>query len=345
MTGAAGGKLLLFGEHAAVYGRPAVGVGVPWRLQLRFTAARAGDEPADEPASAERLRDACRRIGAGAPPAGTLEVRSEIPLGVGLGSSAALCVALARAVALAPAAGRAAARGERSLWSIAHRAEHAFHGSPSGIDTGLALLGGVRRFTLPAPGRLPAAHAIVVQGLYLIAGFVPRRGDTAAHVAAVRRRMRAGDDAVRSAIDRLGAIVAPACELLAASAAADRAVRLGALADEADELLAGIGVGSPAVAGVLAAARSAGATGGKISGGGGGGAFVAFVPDRGAGLAALDAVGESLPAGESLPTGASLPGGAGAAAALLAVEPAGVTVLADRCWPAPVVRRIALAAA
>lgn len=338
MTGAAGGKLLLFGEHAAVYGRPAVGVGVPWRLQLRFAAARAGDEPADEsgdqsPASAERLRDACRRIGAGAPPAGTLEVRSEIPLGVGLGSSAALCVALARAVALAPAAGRAAARGERSLWSIAHRAEHAFHGSPSGIDTGLALLGGVRRFTLPAPGRLPAAHAIAVQGLYLIAGFVPRRGDTAAHVAAVRRRMRAGDDAVRSAIDRLGAIVAPACELLAASAAADRAVRLGALADEADELLAGIGVGSPVVAGVLAAARSAGATGGKISGGGGGGAFVAFVPDRGAGLAALDAVGESLP------------GGAGAAAALLAVEPAGVTVLADRCWPAPVVRRIALAAA
>lgn len=335
MTGAAGGKLLLFGEHAAVYGRPAVGVGVPWRLQLRFAAARAGDE---SPASAERLRDACRRIGAGAPPAGTLEVRSEIPLGVGLGSSAALCVALARA------AGRAAARGERSLWSIAHRAEHAFHGSPSGIDTGLALLGGVRRFTLPAPGRLPAAHAIAVQGLYLIAGFVPRRGDTAAHVAAVRRRMQAGDDAVRSAIDRLGAIVAPACELLA-SAAADRTVRLGALADEADELLAGIGVGSPAVAGVLAAARSAGATGGKISGGGGGGAFVAFVPDRGAGLAALDAVGESLPAGESLPTGGSLPGGAGAAAALLAVEPAGVTVLADRCWPAPVVRRIALAAA
>ncbi len=340
MIGAAGGKLLLFGEHAAVYGRPAVGVGLPWRLRLRFAAARAGDESADSsgdqsPAAAERLRDACRRIGAGAgaPPAGALEVRSEIPLGVGFGSSAALCVALARAAARPRAAGgRAAARGGRSLWGVAHRAEHAFHGSPSGIDTGLALLGGVQRFTPPAPGRLPAAHAIAVPGLYLIAGFVPRRGDTAAHVAAVRRRMRAGDDAVRSAIDRLGAIVAPACELLAASAA-DRAVRLGALADEADELLAGLGVGSPAVAGVLAAARAAGATGGKISGGGGGGAFVAFVPDRGAGLAALDAVGESLPVG------------AGAGAALLAVGPAGVTVLADRCWPAPVARRIALAAA
>ena len=262
MTGEAGGKLLLFGEHAAVYGRPAVGLGVPWRLQLGFAPAREGDEAEQ---SAERLRDACHRIGVDSPPAGALEVRSEIPFGVGLGSSAALCVALARAVGDSEAA-----RSGRALWEVAHRAEHAFHGSPSGIDTGLALLGGLQRFTPVGPGSLPAAQEIAVRELSLVAGFVPRRGDTAAHVAAVRRRMQAGDDAVRSAIDRLGAVVEPACRLLAASAA-DRAVRLGALADEADELLASIGVGSPAVIELLAAARCAGATGGKISGGGGGG--------------------------------------------------------------------------
>lgn len=321
MTGEAGGKLLLFGEHAAVYGRPAVGIGLPWRLRLRFTAPRPGGEPHAE---AERLRAAWRRIGPGALPGGTAEVRSEIPFGVGLGSSAALCAALARAAS--------PDGGARSLWGAAHRAEHAFHGSPSGIDTGLALLGGAQRFTPPAPGQLPAAQAIAVRGFHLIAGFVPRRGDTAALVAAVRRRLQAGDATVRSAIDRLGAIVAPACDALSAPAA-DRAVRLGALADEADALLTGIGVGSPAVAGALAVARSAGATGGKISGGGGGGAFVAFAPDRLAGMAVLNAVGESLLGGA----------GTGAAAALLAVEPAGVTVLADRAWPAPAETRIALA--
>jgi mevalonate kinase len=324
VTGEAGGKLLLFGEHAAVYGRPAVGLGVPWRLRLRFLPAGEGDETG---AAAERLRDACRRIGVDAPPAGALEVRSEIPFGVGLGSSAALCVALAHAVG-----GAAAASGKRGLWDVAHRAEHAFHGSPSGIDTGLALLGGVQRFTPAGPGSVPAAQPIAAQRIHLIAGLVPRRGDTAAHVAAVRRRMQAGDDAVRSAIDRLGAVVEPACRLLAASAA-DRAVRLGALADEADELLASIGVGSPAVVELLAAARCAGATGGKISGGGGGGAFVAFVRDRDAGLAVLDAVGDSLPTGD------------GSAAALLAVDPAGVAVLADRGWPAPVTRRVRVIAA
>ena len=319
MTGQAAGKLLLFGEHAAVYGRPAVGLGVPWSLRLRLVPAREGDETG---AAAERLRDACRRLGIDAPPAGALEVRSEIPFGVGLGSSAALCVALARAVG-----GASAVSGERELWDIAHRAEHAFHGSPSGIDTGLALLGGVQRFTPAGPGSVPAAQPVAVQRIHLVAGFVPRRGDTAAHVTAVGQRMQAGDAAVRAAIDRLGAIVEPACRLLGASAS-DRAVRLGALADEAGALLNDIGVGSPVVADLLAAARAAGATGGKISGGGGGGAFVAFVPDRATGVAVLDAVAARLPAG------------AGSAVALLALEPGGATMLTGREWPAPVTRRV-----
>lgn len=320
MTGEAHGKLLLFGEHAAVYGRPAVGLGLPWRLRLRFLQARDGDETG---MATERLRDACRRIGAGVPLAGALEVRSDIPFGVGLGSSAALCVALARA------AGAAAASGERKLWGVAHRAEHAFHGSPSGIDTGLALLGGVQRFAPAGSGNVPAARPIAAQRIHLVTGFVSRRGDTAAHVAAVRQRMQARDPAVRAAIDRLGAIVEPACRLLAAPDA-DRAARLGALADEADALLNGIGVGSPVVAELLAAARAAGATGGKISGGGGGGAFVAFVPDRATGTAVLDAVTERLPAGD------------GSAAALLAVNETGAEVLGDREWPAPVARRVRL---
>ena len=319
MTGEAHGKLLLFGEHAAVYGRPAVGLGLPWRLRLRFLPARDGDETGT---AAERLRDAWRRIGADAPLAGALEVRSDIPFGVGLGSSAALCVALARA-----GRGAAAAPGERELWGVAHRAEHAFHGSPSGIDTGLALLGGVQRFAPAGSGNVPAARPVAAQRIHLVTGFVPRHGDTAAHVAAVRQRMQARDVAVRAAIDRLGAIVEPACRLLGAPDA-DRAARLGALADEADALLNGIGVGSPVVAELLAAARAAGATGGKISGGGGGGAFVAIVPDRATGMGVLDAVTERLPAGD------------GSAAALLAVDENGAALLGDREWPAPVARRV-----
>ena len=105
--------------------------------------------------------------------------------------------------------------------------------------------------------------------------------------------------------------------------------RLGGLADEADALLTGIGVGSPVVAELLAAARLAGATGGKISGGGGGGAFVAFVPDRATGLSVLDAVSARLPAG----TGS---------AALLGLDAGGATLLAERRWPAPFTRRVRL---
>ena len=180
------------------------------------------------------------------------------------------------------------------MWERAHRAEHAFHGQPSGIDTGLALYRGVQRFTPSGASRLPVAQPVAVVDLLLVVGYVPRAGDTAVHVAAVRRRMQAGDGEVRAAIDRLGEIALAAYPLLTSSAF-DRVASLGAIADEADQLLTGIGVGSPAVTEVLDAARFAGATGGKISGGGGGGAFIAFVQDRQAGRAVLDAVVDRLP--------------------------------------------------
>lgn len=316
MNGEAMGKILLFGEHAAVYGRPAVGLGLPWRLEARFTGTRAGDEAG---LASVRLRDACQRIGVMTPPESTLEVRSGIPPGVGLGSSAALCVALARAVG---------AEDSCDLWDVAHRAEHAFHGSPSGIDTGLAILGGVQRFMWASVDGVPMAKPVVAQGLFLVVGYVPRVGGTAVHVAAVQRRMQVGDGAVSSAIDRLGQISLEACALLATDSS-DRVDLLGSLADEADALLSSLGVGSSVLAEILSVARFAGATGGKISGGGGGGAFLSFVPDQEIGSKVLSSVAEHLPAGQS-------------AAALLCVSTGGAEVLATYGWPNSMVRRITL---
>ncbi len=319
-TGIAAGKLLLFGEHSAVYGSSAVGLGVPWRLKVRFTKILKGDEGG---AVAERLRDAYRRIAIPFHPSpeGSLEVRSAIPCGVGLGSSAALCVALSRAVGVQ---GHETTR----LYRAAHRAEHAFHGSPSGVDTGLSILGGVQKFTRSESHEIPVAEQISVSDLFLVVGYVPREGDTAAHVAAVRRRINAGESIVRSAIDRLGKIAQDACILLEVNDFS-RASKLGFLADDAHDLLTIIGVGSATVSELLEIARFAGATGGKISGGGGGGAFLAFVPDRETGLEVLNSIAKRLPL-------------EGSAVGLLHVGMNEVTVVAESKWPDVVIRRISL---
>ena len=79
---------------------------------------------------------------------GLLKVDSTIPRGMGFGSSAALCVAFVMA-GLSVLSGRLRYPFRRNLWQLSNRAEKLFHGTPSGIDTGLSLLGGMQAFVKP----------------------------------------------------------------------------------------------------------------------------------------------------------------------------------------------------
>ena len=103
-VGRASGKLILFGEHAAVYGFPAVGVSLPEKITVRLWADGAADWDLRDIAGRDRA--AIRRILAlmeGLLPELSslsrckVSVMSEVPRGLGFGSSAALCAALARA--------------------------------------------------------------------------------------------------------------------------------------------------------------------------------------------------------------------------------------------------------
>ena len=286
LIGSAPGKLLLFGEHAAVYGEPALGISLPWTAALRITPLSAA-----QCASCEWLPPlpaALAAMLAELPPAAEIEVRSRIPIGLGFGSSAALCVAAERALAAA----RRAEPSAGAIWRGAHEREKVFHGTPSGADTGLAAHPGVGFLSWPGAdggdGGLPRYESLPATELHLVVAAVPRRGDTRAQVAAVARRLRAGDDAAEEALRRLGRCSREARALLLQPRMP--ATALGALADAAHRLLAALGLADPRQDRLLQAGRAGGACGGKLSGAGCGGACYLVCRDAASAIRVLEAI-------------------------------------------------------
>jgi mevalonate kinase len=216
----------------------------------------------------------------GLAPGGTIRLRSELPIGRGFGSSAALCVALAEA-ALAAAGTPEAIRHRSLVWSIAHHAESYFHGSPSGIDTGLAALGGLLAF-MPRPPELPETWRIVMPSLNLVVGSLPRAEGAKALIAKIAQAASPAASPAELTLGQLGALAESATTLL--SQASYDPADLGALATEAEGLLAGLGLVDPGVAKLIELGRETGALGGKMSGAGGGGAFFLVYADEDAAL-------------------------------------------------------------
>ncbi|MGA2639785.1 MAG: hypothetical protein ABSG21_02640 [Spirochaetia bacterium] len=278
------GKLILFGEHAAVYGHPAVGVSLP-----EFTTVRLADAvlpewalgsilPEDRGAVAEVLSLLELSVpGFFAHGRCTVQIESAVARKAGFGSSAALCGAFARA-ALAHAGTDEDTGSITKAWSLAHDAERIFHGTPSGVDTGLSLLEGTCVLR-PRPPGLPDFSRVADRSLNLVVGAVPRDAACAALIGGLAERVSSGDRRTRAAIDELGGIAAEAAETLQRGAARIEE-GLGILARRAMDQLRSLGLSTPELDRLLEAAADAGAPGGKLSGAGGGGAFFAIGRDQ-----------------------------------------------------------------
>lgn len=272
--GRAGGKIILLGEHVVVYGRPAIAAGLPIGLEA---VVEDGDGPAlrtdvslaaDDVRPARMVADAAALVGLD-PARIVVRVRSELPAGRGLGSSAALSIATLRAVAAA--AGRTLGRDEELV--AGRRLEAIFHGTPSGIDPAAAALGTCFRFVRGDPPTVtPLATA---RPLPLVVAFPSQARSTGAAVGGLRGRWEADRERYESLFDDVAAVV----ERGAAAAAAGDLPALGRAFDDNQSLLATLGVSSPATEALVDAARRAGAHGAKLTGGGAGGAVIALADD------------------------------------------------------------------
>ena len=280
-TSSAPGKIILFGEHAVVYGRPALAVPVTKvHADVEVSdSARKGiwiDAPdvdlhaelnmlASDHPIASVIHNFLFLARVSPFPNLEIEISATIPVASGLGSGAAVTVALTRALA----AHLGHSMNDEDVNAFTYEIEKIHHGTPSGIDNTVITYARPVYFVKGQPPetfRAGEPFTIVIADTGIAA-------PTRESVADVRKLWESDKKRWENVFAEIGDI----------SFAARRVIEegwvkmLGALMDENQTLLQQMTVSSPELDTLVEAAHQAGALGAKLSGGGRGGNMIALV--------------------------------------------------------------------
>ena len=277
-------KLILLGEHAVVYGQPALAIPFsglkvrcviePWINGLTGTLhIKARELQLNQPLQVlpedNFLRKAVElvlvELGVSQTPTCKLTVYSDIPISAGLGASAAIAVATMRALS----AFLGHPLEKETLNRLAFETERLMHGNPSGIDNTVVVYeqpilfrkGELIEFVYPSKN----LHFLIADS-----GIKKATADTVAYLAQQRKRNPQFIEAALAEIGRIALFGRKAFEQGDLSA-------LGDAMNANQALLAQLDLSCEALEKLIVAARQAGALGAKLTGGGKGGNMLALV--------------------------------------------------------------------
>lgn len=290
------GKIILCGEHAVVYGEPAIALPVDQvhskTIIVPLPSAPAGEVRIVAPGiglytTLDKLNEnhslhlalmlIQKEFGISHFPACEIRVTTTIPIASGLGSSASITVSLTRAVAQF----LGHPLPDEVVNQIAFETEKIHHGTPSGIDNT------VITYQSPVYFRKgqPLERMAIKNGFTMLIADTGMPSSTAQMVKFVHDRWLEERKTFDSCFSRIGEICQMIYQVLRTADLKEQAHLL----TENHELLKTIGVSTSELDTLVNVALQAGARGAKLSGGGGGGNMIAIVDE-----ASISTVSEAL---------------------------------------------------
>jgi mevalonate kinase len=289
------GKVILLGEHAVVYGCPAlaipvtqVGAKVSIELDLSNPSIPSGGNwleriTIEAPAIGRKgslatyptkqrpdpiatlIQNVFNVLAVSSPPGMFIRITSSIPVASGLGSGAAVSVALIRALA----ASLAKTVSDEQVNQLAFEIEILYHGTPSGIDNTVITYAKPVYFMKDRP----IETFKVGEPFTLVIADSGKGAATRQSVGDVRKLWLAEPERMEMIFASIAGIVRQARQAIQSG----DLISLGNLMNQNHALLQELTVSSPELDRLATAALACGALGAKLSGGGRGGNMIALV--------------------------------------------------------------------